>query len=690
MSEQVLGIDLGTTFSASAYVDDDGVPHVVPNANGQEVPTPSVVRIHERKVEVGDVAMNQWVTDHEHVVRWIKRSMGAPQYRFQGMSAIEISAEILKQLKSDAEGHLGQAVNEAVITCPAYFASLEIESTKAAGELAGFRVREIVKEPTAAAVYYGIENMRDRETILVCDLGGGTYDATVMAFSEGVFAPLATRGDVQLGGHDWTLALETLVVERVQSQFGIDPRDDLVAGQMLYEACEQAKRDLAQRTEVSIACQHDGKVVNVKVAREDFELATAWLMDRVVNRSEEAVSKARLDWSKIDKILLVGGSSRLSRLGPALEQSSGKTPIRAARPDLMVALGAAVLAKGKVRPRKVGGLREIPRGGLVEAVYKRTIARSLGTRTVVFDGGTPRITNALVIPQGAETPVSQVRSDFSIASNGQVFFDAPVVEFENDDDFVVVANFRFRCPPNARKGDTISLSFNYDVSGISTVEARLSTSGAALACERLDYVEPDLDELSRAQVRVQPLWVVFALDASYSMDENRKLETAKRSVIESAQMLLNAGIGACKVGVVTFADRAYVCCRPTDAMNEFSEAVEAIQTCGMTAMDEGIEEAARLLGKAPEGAIRQLVMVTDGMPDGNRRDNTVAAAARALTAGIDLVSIALGADGVDVDYLGRLTTKIFTVTAIETLGDTLFTLLAVNQGQRSGGLQEVT
>src|SRR6185436_4600375 len=226
MSDLVVGIDLGTTFSSVAYVDEQGTPLVIPNAEGA-TSTPSVVLVDNGRIVVGEVALNQWKIDETHVVRWIKRAMGDPHYRFQGLSAVEISAEILKVLKADAELDLGQPVTEAVITCPAYFASIEIESTKEAGELAGFHVREIVKEPTAAAVHYGVEQMCEGEKVLVCDLGGGTFDATVLAFEKGCFVPLASMGDRRLGGHDWTSDLVDLVAERVAEAGGDDPRFDL-------------------------------------------------------------------------------------------------------------------------------------------------------------------------------------------------------------------------------------------------------------------------------------------------------------------------------------------------------------------------------------------------------------------------------------------------------------------------------
>ncbi len=320
--EEIVGIDLGTTFSSVAYVDDRGLPKVIPNASG-ELMMPSVVLIQDGQIVVGDAAMNQWVTNEEHVVRWVKRAMGNNEYRFQGMTAVEISAEILKTLKADAETHFGHAIQHAVITCPAYFAALEIENTKKAGELAGFTVKEIIKEPTAAAVYYGIDNMGDGEKVLICDLGGGTYDATLLAYEKGVFTPLASGGSRILGGFDWTMDLVGMVTERYIDQFSVDPMIDLVAGQMLQEACEKAKRDFARMERTSIPCSYQGRVEYFEITRAEFEAQTEPHIIELVGRTEETLQKIQKTWKDVDQILLVGGSSRLRRMGLALEEASG-------------------------------------------------------------------------------------------------------------------------------------------------------------------------------------------------------------------------------------------------------------------------------------------------------------------------------------------------------------------------------
>jgi len=682
MTTPVVGIDLGTTFSAIAYVGDDGQPRVMPNADGKTT-TPSVVLIEGDRIVVGDVAMNQFVTRQDHVVRWIKRAIGDPEYRFQGLTPVQISSEILKVLKRDAELQLGEIIDDAVITCPAYFSSVEIENTKAAGELAGFRVREVVKEPTAAAVYYGVDHMREGETLLVCDLGGGTYDATILTFERGTFRPLGSMGDRELGGHDWTMELMDLVVQHVQAAGAEDPRHDLVAGQMLYEACERAKRDLARVAEVAIPCTAGGRLEQVTITRAQFEAETEWRIRNVVMRSELALEKAGLTWKQIDTILLVGGSSRLRRMPLALAEASGKTPTIGREPDLMVVLGAAILARGQVRPRRAsGGLREAPRGGLVDVDYKRIITRSLGTRVVAVDEGRPRITTAMLIPHSTESPVSRSRDDFEVSVADQRYFDVPVIEFEREDEIDVVGNYRFSCLPGARKGDRITVTFHYDVSGIVTASATDRRSGQTLPVERLPYEEPSLERLN---VPVKPRWVVFALDISFSMQTANKIGTAKAAVRDNARDLLAAG--NCRVGLVTFASDVTIACRPTSNLADIEAALAPIRPTGMTAMDDGIHEAVALVMSAPDGTDRDVVLVTDGMPDDARKSRTRAMAAEAASSRVNLLNIGLGKDDVDLEFLKQLSPLSLVIASGQGMSDAITTLLTQSAESR-GGLTE--
>jgi molecular chaperone DnaK len=680
-NDYILGIDLGTTFSTAAYVDEHGDAIAIPNADGKLV-TPSAVLIKDGEIVVGEPALNHWVTDQEHVVRWVKRAMGRTDYTFQGLTPVEISAEILKQLKADGEAFLNTSLQRAVVTCPAYFAAVEIENTKKAGELAGFQVKEVVKEPTAASVYYGVENMQDGERVLVCDLGGGTYDATLLAYENGIFTPLASAGSRILGGHDWTMDLVGLVTERYLAEFGDDPSTDLVAAQVLYEECEQAKRQFSRQERVSVACSYQGQRGVYTISRDEFEMATEWRIQELVMYTEDALRKAQMGWQDVNTILLVGGSSRLRRMALGLKEASGITPSQSNKPDLAVALGAAILAKGQVRRRKpAGGLVEMPSGGLIEVIYKRIIARSLGTRVIAFEQDhQPYITNSLIIPHSTEAPVTRSREDYEISLSGQEYFEIPVVEFESDDDYEPIDNYRFTCLPGAKQGNRIRVTFHYDESGIPTVEAVDLSSGQPLEGERLPYEEPDVEAL---KVVVRPRWVVFAIDVSWSM-EGAKLKNAREALIDNARQLLQQGGERTKVGIVSFSTQAQIVCEPTHDLDKVIRAARGLQAQALTAMDDGINLAVEMVSWAPQGVDRDVVMLTDGMPDSAKKQATVQSARRARESGITLSSIGVGKQEVDLDFLKSLTPLSLVIEASGNMSEAMGKLLTQSAANRGG------
>lgn len=671
MDQRVVGIDLGTTFSAIAYVDEAGRAEAIPNAGG-ELTTPSVVLLDGDTVEVGQVAVNQWVTNADHVVRCIKRAMGLSDYTFQDRTPVQISAAIIAALCADAEAFFVEPVREAVITCPAYFNAVEVENTRLAGEQAGLTVKQIIREPVAAAVHYGVEHMRDGEVVIVCDLGGGTYDATVLKLSGGRFEPLATMGSRSLGGHDWTMELVELVGERYLAEHGVDPQDELATAQMLYDSCETAKRSFSQSASVTIPVVCGGRQEFIEVTRDEFESRTEWKIEEVIEWTRQARDKAGFEtWEPVDTVLMVGGSSRLTRLKPALWDETGHEPVLSAQPDLAIALGAAILAKGEVRPRRRGALRE-KGGGLVEVVQRNTVPRSLGTRVLVTDVGV-RLENAAIIPYGSEVPCSCSREDFAVPADGAEFVNIPILEFDDLADDQLLFNYRCRCLPNSRRGQPVRVTFSYDANGAIGVQAEDVESGQALALDKAAYEEPDLEEL--ASGGAGPGWVVFAVDVSYSMDGFGKMENACRGVLDTARELFDAG--GYEVGLVSFSSSATACCQPTTDYGELEQAVGGLSPQSTTAMDLGLLKALDMVAGAPAGCLKVIVLVTDGMPDDGRRDSTLDAAARCRREADQLCVLGIGSQDVDAGYLGNISTESLVIEANQSIGAGLSSLLAL-------------
>ncbi len=347
-SKHVFGIDLGTTYSCIAVVDDlSGKPYLIPNAEG-EVTTPSVVLFEDENTRVvGKEAKNTAVLDAERVVEMVKRNMGTADWRWgylgQEYSPEEISSYILRKIVDDAEEQLGTRPEEVVITCPAYFGIPQREATAAAGRIAGLDVLEVINEPTAAAIAYGLQDDRD-QVVLVYDLGGGTFDISVIEISAGSVSVIATGGDHELGGRDWDEQVVTFLAREWMRETGSsdDPSSSSESLQELWRRAEDAKRSLTARTEVRVPVSHGGQRVTVTLTRDRFEDLTQHLLENTMSFTRDTVAMAKeLGHPVIDRMLLVGGSTRMPQVTRRLEAEFGQEP-QVHEPDQSVAKGAAV------------------------------------------------------------------------------------------------------------------------------------------------------------------------------------------------------------------------------------------------------------------------------------------------------------------------------------------------------------
>ncbi|HYF11078.1 MAG TPA: molecular chaperone DnaK, partial [Actinomycetota bacterium] len=350
---RAVGIDLGTTNSVVSVLEA-GEPVVIPNAEGSRT-TPSVVGYSKNgEILVGEVAKRQAITNPDRTVRSVKRHMGSRDWSIEvdgkAWTPQEVSAQILAKLKRDAESYLGDTVSQAVITVPAYFDDSQRQATKEAGQVAGLEVLRIINEPTAAALAYGLDKSTD-QTILVFDLGGGTFDVSLLEIGEGVFEVKATHGDTQLGGDDWDQRVIDWMVTEFKNNYGIDLGADRMALQRLKEAAEKAKIELSQVSEATInlpfiSAGPDGPLhLEMKLTRSEFERMT----EDLVRRTREPFELAVKDWGKsvdqIDHIILVGGSTRMPMIQELVrELTGGKDPHKGVNPDEVVAVGAAIQA----------------------------------------------------------------------------------------------------------------------------------------------------------------------------------------------------------------------------------------------------------------------------------------------------------------------------------------------------------
>lgn len=457
---KIIGIDLGTTNSCVAVLEG-GEPKVIPNPEGNRT-TPSVVAFKNGERQVGEVAKRQAITNPNTIMS-IKRHMGT-DYKVEAegknYTPQEMSAIILQYLKSYAEDYLGEPVTKAVITVPAYFNDAERQATKDAGRIAGLEVERIINEPTAAALAFGLDKTDQDQTVLVYDLGGGTFDVSILELGDGVFEVKATAGDNRLGGDDFDQVIINYLVEQFKKENGIDLSQDKMALQRLKDAAEKAKKDLSgvTSTQISLPFITAGPAgplhLEVTMTRAKFDELSADLVERTMGPTRQALSDAGLSASQLDKVILVGGSTRIPAVQEAIKKATGKEPHRGVNPDEVVAMGAAIQ----------GG---VITGDVKDVVLLDVTPLSLGIETM---GGvfTKLIDRNTTIP----TSKSQV---FSTAADNQTAVDIHVLQGERPMANLNKTLGRFQLsdiPPAPRGIPQIEVTFDIDKNGIVNVRAK--------------------------------------------------------------------------------------------------------------------------------------------------------------------------------------------------------------------------
>ncbi|MBE6581824.1 MAG: molecular chaperone DnaK [Ruminococcaceae bacterium] len=564
--EKIIGIDLGTTNSCVA-VYEGGEPIVIPNPEGART-TPSVVAVTKTGERVvGQVAKRQSITNPDKTVASIKRHMGTDykvsidgkQYTPQ-----EISAMVLQKLKADAEAYLGMKVNKAVITVPAYFSDAQRQATKDAGKIAGLEVMRIINEPTAAALAYGMDKEEDQK-IMVFDLGGGTFDVSILEISDGVFEVLATNGDTRLGGDDFDQRVIDWMADKFRAENGVDLRNDKTVLQRLKDAAEKAKIELSGMASSNInlpfiTATAEGPLhFDATLTRAEFDRITADLVERCMIPTKKALSDAGISVSQIDKVLLVGGSTRIPAVQEAVKKFIGKEPFKGINPDECVAVGAAIQAG-------------VLGGDVKDLLLLDVTPLSLGIETL---GGVC----TKIIDRNTTIPVKKSQV-FSTAADGQTSVEIHILQGEREmaAGNTTLGRFHLDGIPSAPRGvPQIEVTFDIDANGIVNVSAQDKGTGKEQHITITSSSNMSKEDIDRA-VR----------EAEQFADEDRKLKEAVEIKNKADSLVFQSEKTLSEIGdKLPEADKEEV----KTALEKLKETVKGTDTDAIKADTEALEQA---------------------------------------------------------------------------------------------------
>jgi molecular chaperone DnaK len=476
---RVVGIDLGTTYSAISIVNQYGKPEVLTNREGERI-TPSVVLFDGNDPIVGSIAKRSAVANPFNVIQFVKRQIGDKGWKFrtengESYTPEEISAMILRRLKEDAETLLGEKIEDAVVTVPAYFDDAQRKATQDAGRIAGINVLRIINEPTAAALAYGLDKLDTTQTILVYDLGGGTFDVTIMHLSPEGLKVLATGGAKSLGGFDWDNAVMEYLNDQFMQAGGVDLLEDPMLEQDLRDKAEIAKKTLSSRERTNVFLSANGVNVTIPLSRQTFEEVTHHLLKQTQKIMEFVLEDAELTWNDIDRVLLVGGSTRMRAVPALIERVTGIKPSLDVNPDEVVAQGAAI--QGMILMMKEGRHELADNHNFPMVEVQDVNSHSMGV--VALDESGQEV-NSIVLKKDTVIP-TRVSNHYTTTVDQQTQLHIQVTEGEDIDlDYVKIVGEGMIDLPEYPKGAPIEVIFEYDSDGIIHVTVVDSTAGTLL------------------------------------------------------------------------------------------------------------------------------------------------------------------------------------------------------------------
>jgi len=634
-----IGIDLGTTFSAIARINGHGVPEVIENAEGERT-TPSVVLFDGDEILAGKYAKDNMAVYPGRGVEFVKRFMGDKLWSFEyngrKYSASDISSFILKKLKKDAEEQLGTSIKDVVITVPAYFGDPQRRATIKAGEMAGLNVIQVINEPTVAAYSYGLHKLGKDQRALVFDLGGGTFDVTVMEISGEKIEVKATNGDHQLGGKDWDEALIQYIADKFQKTHRINPYDDEADYQALKEKALSAKISLSSLPKVNIIYGCKGKILKEEITRQKFEEITSRLVNQCRMLTELVLKEASYKKTDIDIVLLAGGVTRMPMVVNMLKEYFGKEPSKSLNPDECVALGAAI--KAALLKKETWALPGERKTWALPSKMKDINVTSHSFGLAVLKDG--ELFNSSIIPKNTPYPCDCEKSDYVTTYDNQETLDLYVLEGEAEDprDCDLVGSYQIYDIPKRPAGKTkLKVTYKYNQNQIVEVNAVDLNGNKSLPMKRIENA--DLNQLTASR----GVDVALLIDCSGSMEGSR-IEEAKKAAVG---FLNNFRVANGSVGLITFPGG--IAHKLSQNFGSIKSKINSLGAYNGTPMTGAIELAHvnMLVTTEYENII---VLLTDGAPDSSSSAESSATSAKRK--GIRIITI--GVSGADEHFLKRI------------------------------------
>lgn len=696
-----VGIDLGTTFSAVARIDPaSGTPQVIKNSFGSAT-TPSVLCFQpDGTVLFGEDAKNMQSVGDTNAVAFFKRSMGKDLFNLDILgktyTATDLSAILLRKLKEEAEERIHETIDAAVITVPAYFTHKERTATMEAGKKAGLDVIAIINEPPAAALAYGLNGDKGRQTVLIYDLGGGTFDVTLASIRQDAIDILGSDGNHELGGKDWDDCIARYLASEFLERYGVDLSEDEGAVASLLVTAENVKKQLTVRDSVSVPLVFGGVRGTVEITEETFESISSFLIGATKDVTERLLSSVGMGWPQIDGVILVGGSTRMRMIHNYVQEMCGKEPLHGVNVDEAVALGAAIRANITEKGEAVaalGGAKRSQAGAMPVIMGAKAVtdvtAHALGMISVSTDG--ERYVNSTIIKKNTRIPADNTRPFHLRTRRGDNELEVYVLQGEYsrplDNTIInkyVISGIEATGKPEA----TIDVTYRYTSNGVVEVSAAQQETSKSLPVK----IEPVPGDMSWTDLSPQEhqgggggmpsIDVILMIDLSGSM-YTEPLRRAKAAMHDFVDQMDS---GCTRIGLGGFADRTKISLNPTDdykRVHRYIDDIDDLDVGGSTTAEPIAPCFKTLTGRHCQGDIKYLVVLTDGQ--WSKDSQAIAAAKLCHKAGIEIM--ALGFGDADYDFLRKIasTDEFAAVTSLAELGGS-FSKIAQAIGEGSTGL----